>query len=526
MPATPSLLPTHPSSSASSGSTAAAYFPELGQSSDTAAWEAVLGSASPSVGGNEQTNGMVRRRTPGMASSSTLPSSSTAASSRSASKTSLLSTPPLLSSSPSASPSPSRTASSSPLPHPLSHATPNLPSTLIDTRPALHRATSKTERQVAESSNGGSEWSDWGSGRGSLDVLRMTMEEPEGGGGEVEVLIHGVKPHESLAGIALLYGIDLTTLRKANKLWATDPIHVRSHLYVPLDACRWNKASETLARGPGEGQVTLHPKRNKGKAKEEPNNSHVYPNGEVEEADESGHDPQKTPRVLDIVRMPSSQLQPFPRRRPPDPPSRSSQDLDRVIQNERDDSTEGIIRRASLTLGREQGPSIIPDLSTLPPPLRASSADPGKHKSKTMVRLRPPQATTPLQTSSTLANRLSSLFTIAPPPPHMAPLSSPGGGVSPITPLPGSGVSVRGGGGRSSVDSSASGRTATPLNDSRRGSSAEQAKGQREEMELVTRVREGVGLGLGMGALGGGQSFTGRKARSGNRNGKAREKND
>ncbi|WVQ74237.1 hypothetical protein IAR50_003833 [Cryptococcus sp. DSM 104548] len=529
MPSKPSSVPlSHQASNApASSSTAAGYFAGLGESSDTAAWEETLVSGSSPARGGEQANGIVRRRTPGMASSSTLPNSSTATSSRSASKTSL-STPPLLSSSASATPSPSQSNSASPLPHPLSHGTPNLPSSLIDTRPALHRATSKTERQVAESSNGGSEWSDWGSGRGSLDLLRMTMEEPESEGGEVEVLIHGIKPHESLAGIALLYGIDLTTLRKANKLWATDPIHIRTHLYIPLDACRWNKASETLSRGPGEGQVTLYPKC-KGKGKEKSSDPPVQPpNGEVEVTEESGHDPQKTPRVLDIVRMPSSQLRPFPRRRPHEPPSRSrsSQDLDRVIQSERDDSTEGIIRRASLTLGREQGPSIIPDLSTLPPPLRASSADPGKHKSKTMVRLRPPQATTPLQTSSTLANRLSSLFTIAPPPPHMAPLASPAGGVSPITPLPRSGSVARGGDGRSSVDSSASGRTATPLNASRRGSTVEQGQGPREEMELVTRVREGVGLGMSMGVLGGSQAFPGRKSGLGRGKGKEREKND
>ncbi|KAI9634166.1 uncharacterized protein MKK02DRAFT_38838 [Dioszegia hungarica] len=123
-------------------------------------------------------------------------------------------------------------------------------------RPNLTRLTSDLERRAGSSRGNGSEE---GSRKGSLDMLRMSTNEAQGGG-EVEVLIHQVQPNESLAGIALLYGIDLATLRKTNKLWPSDPVHLRRHLYVPLEACKWNKASETLIRGPGEGQVTLAPK--------------------------------------------------------------------------------------------------------------------------------------------------------------------------------------------------------------------------------------------------------------------------
>jgi hypothetical protein len=42
-----------------------------------------------------------------------------------------------------------------------------------------------------------------------------------------------------------------------NKLWPTDPLHLRRQLYVPLDACRWAKASEMFIRGPGEGEITI-----------------------------------------------------------------------------------------------------------------------------------------------------------------------------------------------------------------------------------------------------------------------------
>jgi len=89
-------------------------------------------------------------------------------------------------------------------------------------RPALMRLTSETERQVAESSRSGSE-------RGSLDLLRMSTSNAGAGAEEVEVLIHKVnqtrlfqdsatltfqvKADESMPGIALLYGIDVSLLR-------------------------------------------------------------------------------------------------------------------------------------------------------------------------------------------------------------------------------------------------------------------------------------------------------------------------
>lgn len=70
---------------------------------------------------------------------------------------------------------------------------------------------------MAESSRSGASQSS-GSNRGSLDLLRMTTTEESS---EVEVLVHHVsrlqgltnwqiKPAESLAGIALLYGIDVS----------------------------------------------------------------------------------------------------------------------------------------------------------------------------------------------------------------------------------------------------------------------------------------------------------------------------
>ncbi|OXG81483.1 hypothetical protein C345_04822 [Cryptococcus neoformans A2-102-5] len=495
---------------------------------------------------------------------------------------------------------PSRTLSSTPSnEHPLSYTSspPYHPQRLADTRPALQRATSATERQVAESSKSGSEW---GSTRGSLDVLRMSSVDESSG--EVEVLIHTVKPHESLAGIALLYGIDLATLRKVNKLWASDPIHIRTHLYVPLDACRWNKASEALVRGPGEGQVTLMPKnaRGKGKGKE---TDELLTAGDDEQRDglwfsqsingDSPHsflsstniaydrptpptipppiphpndstlnppispNPEPIPRVLDVVRIPSSQLRFFPRARPSEPSSRASTEQDRpppsgenTHPDDSDDNGDDLsnaLRRASFTLNADRsdgnGPSIVPNLSTLPEPLRPPSsnfslppAKPSRTRSSkptTVVRLRPPQPA-PIQTgnNNSLANRLSSFFTVPPPPANMSPISGPssaGAGAG-----AGSGRLPQGKP-RRSLESIGSHRIATPKSATsvtRRGSgidpSTSTSKGgreQREEMELVTRVREGVGSGMGMGSLGErvGNGFGARKSAV---KGKKSQKND
>jgi hypothetical protein len=67
----------------------------------------------------------------------------------------------------------------------------------------------------------------------------------------------------------LVLTTQLATLRKTNKLWPSDPVHLRTHLYVPLEACRWNKASEVLVRGPGEGQVTLTAKAGHGSVRDD-----------------------------------------------------------------------------------------------------------------------------------------------------------------------------------------------------------------------------------------------------------------
>ncbi|QRV79587.1 LysM domain protein [Ceratobasidium sp. AG-Ba] len=52
--------------------------------------------------------------------------------------------------------------------------------------------------------------------------------------GSREMLVHKIQSKDSLAGVALRYGVSLAEIRKANKLWASDSIHLRSVLYIPL----------------------------------------------------------------------------------------------------------------------------------------------------------------------------------------------------------------------------------------------------------------------------------------------------
>ncbi|KAF9432719.1 hypothetical protein BGZ76_010422 [Entomortierella beljakovae] len=73
------------------------------------------------------------------------------------------------------------------------------------------------------------------------------------------VIIHQVTTTDTLAGIALYYGIQVSFLKKSNKLWTNDSIHTRKYLYIPFEEC-------TVARQSGvtvdeNNQTVLLPQR-------------------------------------------------------------------------------------------------------------------------------------------------------------------------------------------------------------------------------------------------------------------------
>ncbi|EMD33712.1 CsMn29 [Gelatoporia subvermispora B] len=75
----------------------------------------------------------------------------------------------------------------------------------------------------------------------SLDPPDDRSRVPPAKEEEKVVLVHEVLPTDSLAGVALKYGIRLADLRKANQLWASDSIHLRKVLYIPLELARPTK---------------------------------------------------------------------------------------------------------------------------------------------------------------------------------------------------------------------------------------------------------------------------------------------
>ncbi|KAK7473219.1 hypothetical protein VKT23_001317 [Stygiomarasmius scandens] len=70
-----------------------------------------------------------------------------------------------------------------------------------------------------------------------------TQDELESSAEEEVVIVHEVAKTDSLAGVALKYGITLSDLRRANHLWSSDSIHLRKTLFIPLDKA-------TTANGP------------------------------------------------------------------------------------------------------------------------------------------------------------------------------------------------------------------------------------------------------------------------------------
>lgn len=67
-----------------------------------------------------------------------------------------------------------------------------------------------------------------------MDVIDLTRDGEAG----AEVFEHIILPTDSLAGVALKYGITVAQLRKCNKMWASDTIHLRKVLYIPVSSTR------------------------------------------------------------------------------------------------------------------------------------------------------------------------------------------------------------------------------------------------------------------------------------------------
>ncbi|GBE80473.1 hypothetical protein SCP_0301880 [Sparassis crispa] len=136
-----------------------------------------------------------------------------------------------------------------------------------------------------------------------VDDAQSRVDTPLSREMEKEVIVHEVLPKDSLAGVALKYGITLADLRRVNQLWASDSIHLRKVLYIPLDKAR--RAKEFRP-----DLIDLY-------------DDSDLSSGQPPDAAEDGVTGQTRPKQLNqptILRVPISQLSFFP---PPSTPRTS-----------------------------------------------------------------------------------------------------------------------------------------------------------------------------------------------------------
>ncbi|KAJ7141247.1 hypothetical protein C8R44DRAFT_726879 [Mycena epipterygia] len=170
------------------------------------------------------------------------------------------------------------------------------------------------------------------------------MTVAESTGDEKVVLVHEITPHDSLAGVSLKYGISMAELRRANHLWASDPIHLRKVLYIPLDkTSRAKELAPTPQLVPTEDTEQLSPSPTR--------------------ADTLG--PMST-----IRRIPASELSFFPphaRTQPADPPSPPAQPAVRTKHpHSRHARYATTPASSSSTPGTSASPSLTSILTALP----------------------------------------------------------------------------------------------------------------------------------------------------------------
>ncbi|KZT61999.1 carbohydrate-binding module family 50 protein [Calocera cornea HHB12733] len=79
-----------------------------------------------------------------------------------------------------------------------------------------------------------------------FDIARLTRTSSQ------------VKPTDSLAGVALKYNVPLATLRRTNKLWSSDPIHLRSVLYIPVAVAVPKHTSQSQPQPQSRSQSQSH----------------------------------------------------------------------------------------------------------------------------------------------------------------------------------------------------------------------------------------------------------------------------
>jgi len=107
-----------------------------------------------------------------------------------------------------------------------------------------------------------------------------------------------VTPKDSLAGVALKYGITLANLRRANQLWTSDSIHRRSVLYIPVEVA--SRAQDYIQENTDASEEETNVLNN---------GAHSSPLSFDEDKSDVGG---LTKPSINVVRVPASQLTYFP----------------------------------------------------------------------------------------------------------------------------------------------------------------------------------------------------------------------
>ncbi len=63
--------------------------------------------------------------------------------------------------------------------------------------------------------------------------LRIPRAQDE----DAMVYVHKVQPSDTLAGVMIKYSCQQAVFRKVNRFWPNDNIHVRTHVFLPVEAC-------------------------------------------------------------------------------------------------------------------------------------------------------------------------------------------------------------------------------------------------------------------------------------------------
>lgn len=73
--------------------------------------------------------------------------------------------------------------------------------------------------------------------RTSDDFTSLSVQPSQDEDRDALIYLHRVQPKDTLIGLTIKYNCQAQTIRKANRLWANDPVQARKTIMLPVDAC-------------------------------------------------------------------------------------------------------------------------------------------------------------------------------------------------------------------------------------------------------------------------------------------------